>query len=369
MKIILLSAGSVSAFLSLKLKSVLESRGHEIRHYFTKNAQEIVKADCRNKMGTRQVNHLSIEEEILDWARTDGHPVEHIDAVNWADACVVCPADFNIIGKMATGIADDFVSTVLAAWLGSCKPLFIAEAMNTMMFRNPVHEANANALHCLTRTEFIYPTMKRLACGDFGIGALADIGTIANIVEGHRWIRPVQDEYLNMREHTGAFSEYLPRFDEPGAFGAKRKHDRHQGVDIYCREASPVYAVEDGEIVDSYQYTGEAVKCGWWNDTWCIKVRGKSGVVSYGELQMPSVLEKRGFYYKDIGTKVKAGDLIGYVGAVLPPQKLRTDIRNHSTSMLHMELRTECCHMDAWGVDADRDKRLLDPTPYLKLIK
>ena len=367
MKILLLSTGSVSAFLSLKLESVLESRGHTVQHYFTKNAQEIVKSDWhRNKMGLRPVHHLSVEEEIHKWARTDGYPVEHIDAVNWADACVVCPADFNIIGKMANGIADDFVSTVLAAWLGSGKPLFVAEAMNTMMYKNFARTMNSAILKC--HATFIEPTVKRLACGDFGVGALADIGTIANIVDGHRWQAPIPYEYLVNPDDLD-FAYFLPDFDEPGAFGAKRKHDRHQGVDIYCREASPVYAVEDGEIVDSFQYTGEAVECGWWNDTWCIKVKGKSGVVSYGELQMPDVLEKRGFHYKEIGTKVNAGDQIGFVGSVLPPHKLRTDIRNHSTSMLHMELRTECCHMDAWGVNEDRDKRLLDPTPYLKLIK
>ena len=66
------------------------------------------------------------------------------------------------------------------------------------------------------------------------------------------------------------------------------------------------------------------------------------------------------------GDKVRAGGLIGRVTPVLRPEKYRPDIRNHSVAMLHLELRTETCHLDGWRLDGERDKRLLDPTPYLK---
>jgi murein DD-endopeptidase MepM/ murein hydrolase activator NlpD len=122
--------------------------------------------------------------------------------------------------------------------------------------------------------------------------------------------------------------------------------------------------MEDGEVVASYHYTGNAAKCDWWNDTWCIKIKGKSGVITYGELEMPEY--NRGL--PSVGTFVKAGDFIGVVGQVLKDGKKRGDIRNHNVCMLHVELRTENCHIDGWKLDEDRDKRLLDPTPYLKLI-
>lgn len=71
---------------------------------------------------------------------------DHIELVKSHDICVVCPADFNIVGKMANGIADDVVSSILAAWLGSEKPLYVAEAMNTMMYKNKAHLDNVDML-------------------------------------------------------------------------------------------------------------------------------------------------------------------------------------------------------------------------------
>lgn len=82
---------------------------------------------------------------------------------------------------------------------------------------------------------------------------------------------------------------------------------------------------------------------------------------------MPEEAKAIGVFYPEIGTKVIAGNLVGVVGRVLKSGKLRSDIRHHNTSMLHVELRTESCHIDGWKLDGDRDHRLLDPTPYLKL--
>ena len=386
MKILLLTTGSVSAYLSHKLAYVLKNNGHEVRHYMTETAGHLMSFNKGSKSDNPFAqtfytghfsNYISKEHEVVDWHDKPNNPVLHIDVVNWADVCVVCPADFNILGKMANGIADDVVSSILAAWLGSGKKLYICEAMNTMMYKNPARQRNRDILENIENVHFIEPTVKRLACGDFGIGALADINTIANIIEGHRWVQPISNNELigTMKYSSGSmpglvggyihnypirvpykglFKDYIPNFNEPGAFGAVRKFDIHEGVDIYCEKRAGVYATEDGEVVASYHYTGNAAKCDWWNDTWCIKIKGK--MPEYNR-RLPSV-----------GTFVKAGDLIGVVGQVLTDGKKRNDIRNHNVCMLHVELRTENCHIDGWKLDEDRDKRLLDPTPYLKLI-
>lgn len=376
MKILLLTTGSVSAYLSHKLANILKNNGHEVRHYMTATAGHLMSFNKGSKSDNpfsqtfytgHFSNYISNEHEIVDWHDKASNPVLHIDVVNWADVCVVCPADFNILGKMANGIADDVVSSILAAWLGSGKKLYICEAMNTMMYKNPARLRNRDILENIEDVHFIEPTVKRLACGDFGIGALADINTIANIVEGHRWVQPIT---LIDLQHESEFyipecyNSRLPDYDEPGAFGAVRKFDIHEGVDIYCEKHAHVYAMEDGKVVASYHYTGNAAKCDWWNDTWCIKIKGKSGVITYGELEMPEYNRK----LPSIGTFVKAGDLIGVVGQVLKDGKKRSDIRNHNVCMLHVELRTENCHIDGWKLGEDRDKKLLDPTPYLKLI-
>ena len=382
MKILLISSASVSVHLSAKLHRRFLDDGHEVAHCLTENAYELWKQSGRFNEDCKKLNvktwNGTFADECLRHFRDD-NGIAHIQLVEDNDVCVVCPADFNIIGKMAIGIADDVPSSTLAAWLGSGKPIYIAEAMNTMMYQNPAHLANVECLKRIQTVHFIKPTVKKLACGSYGIGGLADVNAIADIVEGHDWMQPVQSkDLIGSRTYVGndtysvnsprgnvSLAEYLPTFSEPGAFGALRKHDRHEGVDIYCVEGASVFAVEDGEVVDSYQYTGEAANCGWWKDTWCIKVKGHSGVVTYGELKMPDEAHEAGVTYPAIGTKVKAGDFIGVVGTVLKDGKLRLDIRNHNTSMLHMELRKENCHIDGWKLDEDRDPRLLDPSPYL----
>lgn len=348
MSTLLAVSGSVSAKLAPKLIAAI---GGDIRTIATENAAKI--------MDVPDISCVcpTFDAELREYRATG--KVWHIDYALDADKLVIAPADYNLIGKIANGIADDFVTSTIAAFIGTGKPIFIADAMNTNMFINPIYQENRTKLDALPQVRFIQPTVKKLACGTIGIGGLADVWTIAKIVNGHRWAFPIhpQDMAYN-RPHS-----YLPRYGEPGYFGAVRKYDIHEGVDIYCRLGASVYAVEDGEVVDSYQYTGEAAGCGWWKDTWCVKVKGQAGVVTYGELLMPG---KHCFgTYPAVGTRIKAGDWVGAVGQVLDPSKRRRDIRNHNTSMLHLELRTESCHIDGWKLGDDRDSRLLDPMPYL----
>ena len=403
MNVLILSTGSVSAHLSHKLAIELEKDKHSVKHYATEAAQMLINAQSDKYHSMSEYNdltrnasiytghyspHISVQREILDWRDKPPHPILHIDLVKWADVCVVCPADYNVVGKMANGIADDVVSSTLAAWMGCGKKLYICESMNSMMYQGPVYQKNRSYLDSLEFVRFIEPTVKNLACGGIGIGGLADVNTIKNIVEGHVWRQPIaQEDLLGSPTYVGSsetskamfgkfvydvngnefargkcrekFRDYLPRFYEPGAFGAIRKFDIHEGVDIYTYDGAEVHAVEDGIVTAIYEFTGKNANCDWWNPTWCIKVEGRSGVVTYGELAKP---EGR----ISVGAKVHSGDFIGFVTPVLRPEKYRPDIRNHSVAMLHIELRRETCHLDGWKLDGNRDKRLLDPTPYLK---
>ena len=196
MNILLLSTGSVSAYLSHKLAYQLKEDLHEVKHYMTKAAGQMmalskgsnsIDAESQTFYTNHFSNYISIERETIDWHDKPSHQVKHIDLVHWADICIVCPADYNIVGKMANGVADDFVSSVLAAWMGCGKKLYVCEAMNSMMYKGPVYQKNRNYLDSLDFVRLIEPTVKNLACGGIGIGGFADITTIKNIVEGHVW--------------------------------------------------------------------------------------------------------------------------------------------------------------------------------------
>lgn len=142
----------------------------------------------------------------------------------------------------------------------------------------------------------------------------------------------------------------LPLAPHPGAYGVTRQHHRHEGVDFYCSEGTPVYAVEDGTVVKVMSFTGPKADSPWWHDTDAVLVEGKSGVVLYGEIS-PSV---------QTGSDITAGQIVGHIVQVLREDKGRP------MSMLHLELHahgTRDCY--EWAVDGDKPVSLQDPTPYL----
>ena len=142
----------------------------------------------------------------------------------------------------------------------------------------------------------------------------------------------------------------LPIGEHPGAFGVKRKHHHHEGVDLYCRNGNTIDAVERGIVVAVIPFTGEHATppSPWWNDTWAVLVEGDSGVVVYGEIR-PDVR---------VGDEVVPGWTIGWVTQVLKVDKGRP------MSMLHLELHQRGTREVFDWVDA-RPSTLLDPTPYL----
>lgn len=143
----------------------------------------------------------------------------------------------------------------------------------------------------------------------------------------------------------------LPLAPHPGAFGVQRKHHFHEGVDLYCPEGTPVYAVEDGQVVAVLPFTGAKAGMDWWEDTDAVLVEGTTGVVVYGEIS-PAVQS---------GDGVKAGAVLGHVKRVLKVDKGRP------MSMLHLELHTHGARRaPEWPVDGQRPETLRDPTVYLR---
>ncbi len=159
----------------------------------------------------------------------------------------------------------------------------------------------------------------------------------------------------------------IPAGRHPGSFGYKRSYYFHTGVDLYCKNGDSVFAVEQGRIIKTGQFTGSVmghVQQGeaYWEDTEYIAIVGASGVVVYGEITPSNVF--------NVGDVIPAGVCIGRVKRVLPLHKARPDIPGHSTSMLHLELYSELeGEPIGWyhGPDGDepQPKELLDPTEKL----
>lgn len=137
-----------------------------------------------------------------------------------------------------------------------------------------------------------------------------------------------------------------------GAFGVKRKHHWHKGVDLYCPDNQTVFAVEPGVVAQIRPFTGRRAGCPWWNDTEAVSIVGRSGLVVYGEIT-PN------FHIK-VGDFVQQGQPIGWVKQVLKNDKGRP------MSMLHLELHEHHRpHTGEKWSEGQKPDGLLDPTPYL----
>lgn len=147
----------------------------------------------------------------------------------------------------------------------------------------------------------------------------------------------------------------IPLAGELGAFGAVRKHDIHTGVDLYCEEDTPVYAIEAGIIVSYGAFTGPQIDMPWWNDTDCVAIKGKSGIINYGEIKYNFAI--------NLGIEVPEGFLVGLVKPVLKRDKGKVP----STSMLHIELYKEYSgEWEMWELGQPQPENLVDPTSLLK---
>ncbi|OLS01705.1 bifunctional phosphopantothenoylcysteine decarboxylase/phosphopantothenate--cysteine ligase CoaBC [Tissierella creatinophila] len=170
--IILGVTGGIAVYKSVDLVSKLKKRGANVEVIMTKASQEFVNPLTFQTMSVNPV-HTSMFNEI------DKFDVEHISLAQKGDIILIAPATANTIGKIANGIADNLLTTVVMA---SNKKIIFAPAMNTCMYNNPIVESNMKKLEQLGY-EFIKPGTGRLACGDYGAGKMAEPEDIVEYID------------------------------------------------------------------------------------------------------------------------------------------------------------------------------------------
>ena len=111
-----------------------------------------------------------------------GAAMAHIQLAKWADIVAIAPLSANTLGKIACGLADDLLTTTLLALPRGTRCL-LAPAMNTEMWFKPVVQRNIRWIDEMERFSWIAPTEKRLACGDHGVGGLAEPADILAALE------------------------------------------------------------------------------------------------------------------------------------------------------------------------------------------
>jgi phosphopantothenoylcysteine decarboxylase / phosphopantothenate---cysteine ligase len=163
--------GSIAAFRACDLASQLTQQGATVLTAMTKSAQQLV---CPASF--EAITGQSVITEMFSPVPMPG--VEHIAVAQRADLFLIAPATANILAKAAHGIADDWLSTTL---LATRAPILFAPAMNTAMYTHPATQANI-ALLKARGALFVGPASGNLACGDTGLGRLADRDDILDAV-------------------------------------------------------------------------------------------------------------------------------------------------------------------------------------------
>lgn len=166
-------SGSISAYKVADITNELMKQQIQVEVIMTAHSQSFITPLTLQSLSKRPV-HTDVMAEM------DPNRIQHIDLAKKTDLFLVAPASANVIGKLANGIADDMLSTFALAVHGI--PMLIAPAMNTYMYTNPIVQDN---LKKLTNYGYhiIEPRESLLACGDFGIGALATVDDIVQQVK------------------------------------------------------------------------------------------------------------------------------------------------------------------------------------------
>ena len=157
--------GGIACYKAADLASKLVQAGAGVTVAMTEAARKFV--------GPMTFQSLTGRKVYLDmWTVAGNWHAGHVSLTEAADLMIVAPATANIIGKTASGIADDLVSTMALAAAGAC-PILLAPAMNSRMWSAPVVQENMAKLTA-RGVHVVGPTEGRLACGATGPGRMAE---------------------------------------------------------------------------------------------------------------------------------------------------------------------------------------------------
>ncbi len=162
-EVVVCVSGGIAAYKTAAFVSKLVQDGCGVTVALTESAQHFVGVETFQGLTGRPVL-TSL------WSDGVGGDMAHLDPGEKADLIIVAPATANVIGKLANGIADDLVSTLL---LGADCPVLLAPAMNTRMWNHPAVRRNVEFLKT-HGFPMVGPGEGHLACGAYGAGRMIE---------------------------------------------------------------------------------------------------------------------------------------------------------------------------------------------------
>lgn len=186
MNILLGITGSVATVLTPKLVSKLLKSGHNVEIIATERSLYFLPEMPENQIPISSSKKVRVHTDKEEWPIGGYHkndPVQHIEIREWANLFLIAPLTANTLAKIANGMADNFLSCTTRAWQKK-KPLILVPAMNTEMWIDPITKEQLNSLKKRYKSfHVIQPVSKKLACGDTGLGAMANLDDIINTIK------------------------------------------------------------------------------------------------------------------------------------------------------------------------------------------
>ncbi len=194
--------GSIACYKTCELIRMLVKANFDVKVVLSPSALEFI--------GCKTLETISNNPVYCDMFAPK-QDTKHISLADWADLFVIAPISANTISKFASGIADNLITSIFNAYLGSKKPVIIAPAMNTGMLNNPFVQKNIKSLQN-EGAKIVESETGLLACGYKGKGKMASVEKIyEKIIET---ISPAQvSTNLTQKKHiiitTGGTKEWI----------------------------------------------------------------------------------------------------------------------------------------------------------------
>jgi len=173
--------GGVAAYKAAELVRALQQEGLEVEVVMTRAAREFVTPLTFAALTGRKVITELFGPESRGFGSSPANvesAIEHIAVAQRIDALVIAPATADFLARMANGLADDFLSTLV---LATKAHVIVAPAMNANMLEHPATQENLTRLRA-RGVRIVEPGEGYLACGMTGAGRLAEVDEIARVV-------------------------------------------------------------------------------------------------------------------------------------------------------------------------------------------
>ncbi|EGX93912.1 phosphopantothenoylcysteine decarboxylase [Cordyceps militaris CM01] len=176
------ASGSVATIKLPEIISALSSRQRlSIRIILTKSATHFLAGQATEQPSLESLSRLPNvdglyidEDEWTSPGWTRGASILHIELRRWADVLFVVPLSANLLARIAAGMCDDLLSSVIRAWDTRRAAIVVAPSMNTLMWEHPLTEQHLSMLRSWPWFHILLPQPKALACGDVGQGAMRE---------------------------------------------------------------------------------------------------------------------------------------------------------------------------------------------------